>query len=86
MARKKANEAKYEVELVLGQRKTGMMLPKNTGNWFAFRIFDEDEEIGIVEVGRGSIFWKPYRNRRYGTAFRRPWREFATRMEERRKR
>ncbi|MBX3023789.1 hypothetical protein KF840_02655 [bacterium] len=82
MARKKKTvEPKYEVELVLGQRKTGMMLPKNTGNWFAFRVFADEEEIGVVEVGRGSIFWKPYRNRRYGTAFRRSWEDFATRME-----
>ena len=62
-----------------------MMLPKNTGNWFAFRIFADEKEIGMVEVGRGSIFWKPYRNRRYGTAFRRSWGNFATRMELRRK-
>jgi len=82
MARKKKTvEPKYEVELVLGQRKTGMMLPKNTGNWFAFRIFEDEREIGIVEVGRGSIFWKPYGNRRYGTAFRRSWQDFRTRME-----
>lgn len=32
-------------------------------------------------VGRGPIFWKPYGNRRYGTAFRRFWEEFRTRME-----
>lgn len=83
--KRKSAEPKYEVELVLGQRKTGMMLPKNTGNWFAFRVFVDEEEIGIVEVGRGSIFWKPYRNRRYGTAFRRSWEEFAARMEMRHK-
>ena len=83
--KKKTVEPKYEVELVLGQRTTGMMLSKNTGNWFAFRIFADDEEIGIVEAGRGSIFWKPYRNRRYGTAFRRSWEEFAARMVMRRR-
>lgn len=79
--KKKTVEPKYEVELVVGKRKTGMMLQKNTGNGFAFRIFVDDKEIGKVEIGRGSVFWKPYRNRRYGTAFRRSWEEFAARME-----
>lgn len=61
--RKKTVEPKYEVELVLGQRKTGMMLPRNTGNWFASRIFADAEEIGIVEVGRGSVPQPPLRHR-----------------------
>ena len=57
MARRRAaREPKYEVELVLGKKNTGMYLPKNTGNWFSYRIFENEEEIGIVEVGRGSIF------------------------------
>jgi hypothetical protein len=78
---KKIAEPKYEVELLLGSKKTGMHLPKNTGNWFSYRIFENEEEIGTVEVGRGSIFWKPYRNKRFGSAFRRTWRDFASRME-----
>jgi hypothetical protein len=79
---KKITEPKYEVELLLGSKKTGMHLPKNTGNWFSYRIFENDEEIGTVEIGRGSIFWKPYRNKRSGSSFRRSWRDFASRMEE----
>jgi hypothetical protein len=82
MSRKPKAEPRYEVELVLGQKGTGMHLPKNTGNWFSYRIFADGEQIGIVEVGRGSIFWKPYRNKRYGTSYRRHWLEFARRMEE----
>ena len=79
---KKKREPKYEVELLLGSKKTGMQLPKNTGNWFSYRIFQDDEEIGTVEIGRGSIFWKPYRSRRAGTSFRRSWEDFADRMEK----
>ena len=79
---KKSTEPKYEVELLLGSKKTGMYLPKNTGNWFSYRIVEDDEEIGTVEIGRGSIFWKPYRNKRAGSAFRRTWRDFALRMEQ----
>ncbi len=81
MAKKKI-EPKYEVELLLGSKRTEMYLPKNTGNWFSYRIFEDGEEIGTVEIGRGSIFWKPYRNKRGGGASRRSWREFAARMEE----
>jgi hypothetical protein len=81
MARKKAVEPKYEVELLLGRKKTGMHLPKNTGNWFSYRIFRGGDEIGTVEIGRGSIFWKPYRNKRSGKSYRRAWSEFADRME-----
>jgi hypothetical protein len=85
VAKKKLLKPKYEVELVLGQRDTGMMLPKNTGNWFSYRIFTVEgrrrKEIGIVEIGRGSIFWKPYRSQRDGTSFRRSWEQFAARME-----
>jgi hypothetical protein len=84
MSRKKKLEPKYEVELLLGRKKTGMYVPKNTGSWFSYRIFENDEEIGTVEIGRGSIFWKPYRNRRYGRSFRSGWEDFAVRMEERR--
>jgi len=73
--------SRFAVELVLGQRNSGMYLPKNTGNFLSFRIKDGDSEIGIVEIGGGSIFWKPYRNRRYGTSFRRNWSDFAHRME-----
>jgi hypothetical protein len=80
--RKKKLEPKYEVELLLGSNKTGMYLPKNTGNWFSYRIIEDGEEIGTVEIGRGSIFWKPYRNRRYGRAFLRGWRDFGLRMED----
>ena len=79
---RKKREPKYEVELLLGGRKTGMNLPRNTGNWFSYRILEDDQEIGTVEIGRGFIFWKPYRNRRSGRAFRRSWQDFATRMEE----
>jgi hypothetical protein len=82
MSKKKKMEPRYEVELVLGRKRTGMVLPKNTGNWFSYRIFADDEEIGTVEVGRGSIFWKPYGNRRYGTSYRHDWLDFARRMEE----
>lgn len=34
----------------------------------------------MIDLG-GSIVWKPYRNRRYGTAFRRSWEDCANRME-----
>jgi hypothetical protein len=57
-------------------------LPQNTGNWFSYRIVEDDEEIGTVEIGRGSIFWKPYPNKRAGSAFRRTWRDFALDMEQ----
>jgi hypothetical protein len=81
---KKMIEPRYEVELLLGRNRTGMHLPKNTGNWFSYRILENDEEIGTVEIGRGSIFWKPYRHKRGGIAFRRSWRDFATRIESER--
>lgn len=80
-SRKRVHEKKCRVELVLGRKNTGMHLPRDTGSWFSYRIFEDDEEIGIVEIGRGSIFWKPYRNRRYGTSYRRSWSEFATLMQ-----
>ena len=66
---KKIAEPKYEVELLLGSKKTGVHLPKNTGNWFSYRILENDDEIGTVEIGRGSIFWKPYRNKRSDNHF-----------------
>jgi hypothetical protein len=60
MAKKKSGTPRYEVELLLGSKKTGMHLPKNTGNWFSYRILQSGEETGTVEIGRGSIFWKPF--------------------------
>ena len=78
MARRKRREPRYQVELLLGLNKTDMYLPKNTGNWFSFRILDGDEEIGTVTVGRGSIRWRPYGHKKFIT---RPWRQFAQRME-----
>jgi hypothetical protein len=81
--RRRHIDPRYAVELVLGRRQTGMKLPKNTGSWISYRIFADGEEIGTVEIGRGSIFWKPYRNKRYGHSYRRSWRAFAERMERR---
>ncbi|HYD47668.1 MAG TPA: hypothetical protein VEB21_04940 [Terriglobales bacterium] len=78
MAKKRSVEPRYEVELLLGLNKTGMYLPKNTGNWFSFRIFEGEEEIGTVTVGRGSIRWRSYNKKK---AVIRNWREFAQRME-----
>jgi len=78
MARKTPREARYRVELLLGLNKTGMFLPKNTGNWFSFRIFDGEDEIGTVTVGRGSIRWRPYGNKKF---ISRGWAQFAQRME-----
>jgi hypothetical protein len=83
MAKKKSGTPRYEVELLLRSKKTGMHLPKNTGNWFSYRIFQSGEEIGTVEIGRGSIFWKPYRNKRYGRSYRKNWAAFADLMEGR---
>jgi len=82
--KRKTVEPRYEVELLLGSNRTGMHLPKNTGNWFSYRILEGEEEIGTVEIGRGSIFWKPYRHKRDGISFRRSWRDFAIRMESER--
>lgn len=79
---RKKREPKYEVELLLGSRKTGMNLPRNTGNCFSYRVLEDDREIGTVEIGRGSIFWKSYRNRRSGRAFRWSWQDLPTRMEQ----
>ena len=80
--RKTTAKPKYDVELLLGHKKTGMKLPKNTGNWFSYRVLRDGEEIGTLDVGRGSVFWKPYRNRRFGPkAFRRSWDDLAIRMQ-----
>jgi hypothetical protein len=78
MTRSKRREPGYDVELLLGLNKTGMLLPKNTGNWFSFRIFDEGEEIGTVTAGCGSIRWRPHGHKKFMT---RGWRQFAQRME-----
>lgn len=83
MRKRRSTGARYVVELVLGGKRTGMLLPRNTGNWFTYRIFDGPDEIGTVEVGRGSIFWRPYRHKRRGTSYRRSWRRFAELMEHR---
>ena len=83
MSKRRSKEPRYGVELVLGGKRTGMCLPRNTGNWFTYRIFDGGEEIGTVEVGRGSIFWRPYRHKRAGMSYRRSWRRFAELMEHR---
>lgn len=72
---------KYQVELLLGSNRTKMYLPRNTGNWFSYRIVEGRKVLGTVEIGQGSIFWKPYRNRRDGTSFRASWAQFANRME-----
>jgi hypothetical protein len=49
---------KYQVELLLGSNKTKMYLPRNTGNWFFLSHSRNRKEIGTVEIGQGSIFWK----------------------------
>ncbi len=78
MAKRKRREPRYEVELLLGFKRTEMYLPRNTGNWFSFRIYDGDEEIGTVTIGRGSVRWRPYGHKKF---ISRNWDEFAQRME-----
>lgn len=79
--RKKRRKRKYKVELLLGKNATGMHLPKSTGNWFSYRISEGRTLLGTLDVGQGSIFWRPSKKWRVGPAARRwSWHKFAKEM------
>lgn len=76
--RRKKRARKYKVELLLGKVKTGMHLPKSTGNWFSYRVSEGGSVLGTLDVGQGSLYWRPSKTWRGGpTARRLSWHRFA---------
>ena len=71
MMRTKKRKRKYKVELLLGKTPTRMYLPKSTGNWFSYRISEGRTLLGTLDVGRGSIFWRPSNKWKGGPTARR---------------